>query len=76
MVQFANAMTNRLLKFMSPCPDGQAMAIHALVSPGPDTTWYEFPATTIFDKVMIKIQQEKPKKLLLIAPGWPITTWF
>ena len=73
---FANAMTNRLPKYMSPCPDGQAIAVDALVSPWPDTTLYAFPPTTILDQVMIKIQQEKPKKLLLIAPHWPITTWF
>ena len=74
---FANSMTHQLKKYMSPCPDGQAMAIDALISPWPvKETLYAFPPTTIMVRVLEKIQLEKPQKLLLLAPFWPTTTWF
>ena len=74
---FANSMTNQLPKYMSPCPDGQAIAVNALVSPWPkETTLYAFPPTTIMAQVLLKIQEERPRRLLLVAPFWPMTTWF
>ena len=58
---FANSMKNQLPKYMSPCPDGQAIAMNALVSPWPkEVTWYAFPPTTITTQVLLTIQKEQP----------------
>ena len=73
---FANSLTNQLPNYFSPCPDQDAMATDALVSSWPKEVLYAFPPTTIMDRVLLKIQQERPKHLLLLAPYWSMTTWF
>ena len=53
---FANSMTNQLPKYMSLCPEGQAIAVNALVSSWQkETTLYAFPPTTTMAQVFLKI---------------------
>ena len=73
---FANRLNRHLSRYMSPCEDGQAVATDALLSRWPQEVCYAFPPTTILSRVVTKILQEKPKRLLLIAPWWPAKSWF
>ena len=72
---FANKFNSQLPRYMSPCPDENAVAIDALVAHWPREVLYCFPPTTIMEEVIRKIQQERPEKLLLVAPNWPNTVW-
>ena len=73
---FANRLNRHLQRYMSPCEDGQAIAVDALLSPWPREICYAFPPTTILGRVALKIIQERPGRLLLIAPWWPAKSWF
>ena len=74
---FANQYTRQLADYGSPCPDMFAFLIDALTADWPkDMTLYAYPPTCIMDKVVVKIQQEKPKRLLLVAPMHTKATWF
>ena len=73
---FANKLNHHLARYVSPCPDSDALAVDALVCDWPKQTCYAFPPTALLDKVVTKIQQERPMGLLLVAPLWPHTTWF
>ena len=73
---FANKLNHHLARYVSPCPDSEAWAVDALVCSWPRQTCYAFPPTALLDKVVTKIQQERPSGLLLVAPLWPHTTWF
>ena len=74
---FANHLNHRTHRYISPCPDSDAWAIDALTCQWPkQMVMYAFPPTTIMEQTLQKIKQEKPGKLILIAPNWPMTTWF
>ena len=73
---FANRFNTQTAKFIAPHFDPRAIAQDALASPWPNEILYAFPPTTILDKVLIKMLQERPKRLLLIAPYQPTATWF
>ena len=73
---FANAHTNQLQRYGSPCPDTNAELIDALTANWPQTILYAFPPTCIMDKVVVKIQQERPKTLLLLVAMNSKATWF
>ena len=73
---FANRLNTQLQRFISPCEDDKAVGVDALVCRWPDEVCYAFPPTTIMDRMIVKMLQEKPRKLLLVAPYWPTTSWF
>ena len=73
---FANRLNHHLPRYMSPCPDDQAYALDALVCPWPNEVLYAFPPFTLLDRVLLKILQERPRTLLLVAPSRPTATWF
>ena len=73
---FANRLNKQLSMYFSPCHDNQAMGVDALLCSWPNLVCYAFPPTTILDKVALKIQQERPSRLLLVAPWWPTKPWF
>ena len=74
---FANRYTAKLDCYGSPCPDLMAYLVDALTADWPKyTILYAFPPTCIMDKVIVKIQQEKPNKLILLAPMHTKAAWF
>ena len=73
---FANRLNRHLNRFVSPCDDSSAVATDALVVAWPDEVCYAFPPTTIVDRVALKMLQERPRRLLLVAPWLPRATWF
>ena len=50
--------------------------VDALNSDWPDSVLYAFPPTCIMDRVVEKIQKEKPRALLLVTSQFPNATWF
>ena len=66
----------QLSRYMSPCPDKEALAIDALSAPWPKEVLYAFPPPTILDRVLIKIHQERPQRLLLVAPLLTVASWY
>ena len=73
---FANQMNRHLPRYVSPCADPHAHAVDALVCTWPREVLYAFPPFTILDRVLLKIQQERPGSLLLIAPVRPLANWY
>jgi hypothetical protein len=73
---FANKYNKHLERYGSPCPDPTAEIIDALAAPWPKTILFAFPPTSILEKVMVKIQQERPQALILVAPLYPRAAWF
>jgi hypothetical protein len=73
---FANRLNHHLPRFFSPCVDKEAEATDALVSRWPKATCYAFPPTTILNRVVSKMLEEKPARLVLVAPWWPKKSWF
>ena len=72
---FANRFNHQLDRYFSPCPDEQAVATDALVASWPFEVTYAFPPTTLMSEVVQKLQQERPERLVLVAPDWPNVTW-
>ena len=73
---FANYLTKQLRRYGSPNPDPQAELIDALTAPWPNEILFAFPPTTIMDRVVEKIQQERPKALLLLTPVVRTASWY
>ena len=74
---FANRLNHQLSLYFSPCPDDQAMSVDALMTQWPKNyTIYAFPPTTILDRVLHKILQERPHQLLLVAPRLLEAPWY
>ena len=73
---FANRLNFQVPRFLSPCQDRQAVGTDALLCRWPNEVCYAFPPTTLMQRVVEKIQQERPARLLLVAPWWPMVTWF
>jgi hypothetical protein len=65
---FANRFNKQLDRYMSPCPDEEAVAVDALVQRWPREVLYAFPPTTIMEQGVGKVHQERPQRLLLVAP--------
>ena len=73
---FANMKNFQLSRYMSPCPDKEAVAIDALTAPWPSEVLYAFPPPTILDRVLIKLHQERPQRLVLVAPLLTVAAWY
>ena len=73
---FANSMNRHLPRYVSPCADAESWAVDALVCTWPDWVLYAFPPTTILDRVLLKLLQERPRRLLLVAPLRPLAPWY
>ena len=65
---FANMKNFQLSRYMSPCPNREAIAIDALTTPWPSEVLYDFPPLTFLDRVLIKLHQERSQRLVLVAP--------
>ena len=74
---FANSLNKQLPRYGSPHHDEKALLVDALVAPWPtNEIIYAFPPTTILDRVLARIRDIQPPRLLLVAPDTPTTTWF
>ena len=73
---FANSYTTQLPRFGSPCPELGAELVDALNSDWPDSVLYAFPPTCIMDRVVEKIQKERPRALLLVTSQFTKAPWF
>ena len=73
---FANKFNTQLPRYFSPCPDMQAVSVDALLSPWPREVCYAFPPITLLQQVCVKLLQERPTTLLLVAPVSPVASWF
>ena len=73
---FANSMNHLLPRFFSPCIDTGAEAVDALSANWPQAVLYAFPPPTILDRVVIKLHQEKPQRLILVAPLHTVAAWY
>ena len=73
---FANSMNHLLPRFFSPCIDTGAEAVDALSANWPQAVLYAFPPPTILDRVVVKLHQEKPQRLILVAPLHTVAAWY
>ena len=73
---FANSQTTKLGRFGPSCPELGAELVDALNSDWPDSVLYAYPPTCIMDRVIEKIQKERPRALLLLASQFPKAPWY
>ena len=71
---FANKFNTQLPRYFSPCPDMHAVSVDALLSPWPREVCYAFPPITLLQQVCVKLLQERPTTLLLVAPVSPVAS--
>ena len=72
---FATRPNHRLLMYVSPISDDEALAIDALTMNWNGIHGYAFPPFHIIPNVLDKIRQFRCK-IVLIAPFWPFRPWF
>lgn len=72
---FATRFNHRLPVYVSPVPDGIALAADALSMDWSSIQAYAYPPLAILPRVIQKARREKPC-LILIAPFWPAQPWF
>lgn len=73
---FATRLTSQLTRFFSWRPDPLAEATDALLQDWRDLTAYANPPWNLLGRVLVKIQEEMPEKIILIAPIWPAQPWY
>ena len=74
---FANQLNHQLPRYCSPHHDPNALLVNALVAKWPrDEVLYAFPPTNILELVLARIREQRPPRLILIAPEVPTATWF
>jgi hypothetical protein len=72
---FATRCNYQLPCYVSPIPDGQAMAVDALSISWAGMFVYAFPPTAILSQVLTKVLEDRCS-MILIAPLWPKQSWF
>ena len=72
---FASRISAQLSKYMSWKPDPGAIATDALSQPWEDIKGYAFPPFALIGRCLSKVQRERVKELILIAPVWPTQPW-
>ena len=63
-------------KFVSPVPDPNAWTVDALTVSWENLDMYAFSPVSLLGKVVSKLSDHLYKRVILIAPGWPIMPWF
>ena len=71
---FANRFNQQIDQYMSLYTDEEAIATDALLAIWPNETLYAFPPSSIMESLIVKIKQERPRKLLLATLNWSTTT--
>ena len=72
---FATRLNHKLPLYVSPIPDQKALSIDALTMNWNHIHGYAFPPFHLIPSVINKIRTAQCK-VVLIAPFWPIRTWF
>ena len=73
---FANRLNSQLQRFVSPCPDPQAVAVDALICRWPQQVLYAFPPTVLMAKLVARMRQMPGHHMLVVAPWYPGASWF
>ena len=72
---FASRLNHRLPKYMSLCPDAEALAINAFAHRW-DSFIYIFAPFNLIPRILRKLSEDKTEKALMIVPQWHVATWF
>ena len=72
---FATSWNHKLPKFVSPMREPKAWKTDALSLVWNNMYLYMYPPTTLWNRIMPKLSQEKPRALV-IAPWWPTQSWW
>lgn len=66
--------TSQLQIYISPVPDPQALAVNTLSIPREGLK--VFPSPVFVPRVLQKIRDTRNLVLILVAPWWPVRSWF
>ena len=72
---FATSWNHKLPRFVSPMNEPQAWRTDALSLRWHDMYLYMFPPTTLWNRIMPKLANDRPRALV-IAPWWPTQSWW
>ena len=72
---FANRLSHRLTRYMSPCQDDQAEAIDALTAPWPNKVIYAYPPLCLLQHLLSRCQRQKGFRMLLVSQWTPHAKW-
>ena len=73
---FATRYNTKCRTFVSPVPDSQAWEVDALSISWEGLSGYAYPPQQIMLQVLTKFQNTKACRLIVVAPWWPIQSWF
>jgi ribonuclease HI len=73
---FATKYNNKLMLYVSPVPDTQAMDTDALSISWENMSAYAYPPHQILPQVLQKFRMTEVCSMILVAPHWPNQVWF
>ena len=73
---FTTSLHHRFQVYFSPMADPQAAAVDALVQSWDNLQAYAFPPFGLLQRVLSKVRGSHNLELTLIAPFWPLRSWF
>jgi hypothetical protein len=73
---FASHLNNRLPVWFGRTRHQEAAACDALLQPWSGFFLYAFPPFALLQRVLLKIREDRPEAVVLIAPTWPRRSWF
>ena len=73
---FPTRFNHKLPRFVSPVPYRLAWKVDALSLQWEDLDIYAFPPVAILGQVVTKLLDQRCRRMILIAPGWPNMPWF
>lgn len=73
---FASRLNKQLQRYVSWFPDPEAWATDAFSFSWHNLKPYVFPPFSQINKVLIKIEEDQVRKVLLIVPLWTTQAWF
>jgi ribonuclease HI len=73
---FAVGSNAKLLLYISPVADEQAIGVDGLSQRWDGREVYAYPPTTLVQAVLLKLAAARSTRMTLIAPAWPSQIWF
>jgi len=73
---FASPLNAQLPRFCARFPDGEAWKVDALSFRWEGWAFYAFPPLALLMRILLKVQQDRPRSFLLVCPLWPSRPWF
>lgn len=73
---FATIYNRKLVRYVSPFPDNNAVSVDALSMTWDHLRVYAFPPFAILKKVIQKLEQSVECEMIMITPYWPNQPWF